>query len=232
PVPPSPSPLAAPASAAPPAAAAAAGGAGARLQHTSFGVPIPPPPPTARASAPLATFLVKTGALTGQRVPVRTPVVNVGRADYNDFMLPDESVSTTHAKLQRREGIWVLIDLDSTNGTFVDGQRITGEAPLAPGAGVRFGDVQLVFDPADDAPGVAKGGGTRLLEAMQPSAPPPVKPAPLAPPKREAAPAAAKPPKRAAASAPAAPQKKGKGCGSGAAALVLGTAALVYWILV
>jgi len=207
-----------------------------RLRKTAFGVPVPPPPPTARASAPLATFLIKTGALKGQRMPVRTPVVNVGRADYNDFMIPDESVSTTHAKLQRREGIWVLIDLDSTNGTFVDGQRIKGEAPLAPGASVRFGDVQLVFDPTDDAVGVAKGGGTRLLEVMKPTAPPPSKPA-LAP---APAPAPAKPkpkPKAklaAAASPPSAPapQKKGKGCGSSGAALVLGVAALVYWILV
>src|SRR5947199_34502 len=83
--------------------------------------------------------------LGGQRLSVRTPVVNIGRADYNDLVVPDPSVSTSHAKLQRREGVWVLLDLDSTNGTFVDGERVKGEAPLAPGATVRFGDVQLVL---------------------------------------------------------------------------------------
>ena len=74
----------------------------------------------------MASFLVRGGALKGQRLGVKTPVVNIGRADYNDLVLPDESVSTTHAKLQRREGVWVLVDLDSTNGTFIDGDQIKG----------------------------------------------------------------------------------------------------------
>src|SRR2546426_8081623 len=87
--------------------------------------------------------------------------------------------STTHAKLQRREGVWVLVDLDSTNGTFVDGDRIKGEAPLAPGASVRLGEIELVFEPTDDAAGVAKGGGTRMMEVMKPAPPkPPAAPAP------------------------------------------------------
>ena len=95
------------------------------------------------------------------------PVVNIGRADYNDLVLPEPSVSTAHAKLQRREGVWVLQDLDSTNGSFVDGERVKGEAALAPGAVVRIGDVQLVFEPMDDAqprPGV-------VLLPRQPEAP-------------------------------------------------------------
>src|SRR5437667_5014887 len=48
--------------------------------------------------APLASFLVKNGSLKGQRLLVRTPIVNIGRADYNDLVVPDESVSTQHAK--------------------------------------------------------------------------------------------------------------------------------------
>src|SRR5437867_6732754 len=100
---------------------------GERLRETVHGVPAAPRP----TGAPLASFLVRGGALKGHRLAVKTPVVNIGRADYNDLVLPDESVSTTHAKLQRREGVWVLVDLDSTNGTFIDGDQIKGEAPLA-----------------------------------------------------------------------------------------------------
>ena len=37
---------------------------------------------------------------------MKVPVVNIGRAEYNDIVIPDESVSTMHAKLQRREEIW------------------------------------------------------------------------------------------------------------------------------
>jgi pSer/pThr/pTyr-binding forkhead associated (FHA) protein len=254
--PPSPGPVDSPPPAAPlpstsraagaPGPGAPAAGAGDRLRHTVHGMEaaVPPgarPPP----SGPLASFLVRSGALIGQRLAVKTPIVNVGRADYNDVVVPDSSVSTSHAKLQRREGVWVLVDLDSTNGTFVDGERVKGEAPLAPGAMVRLGDVQLVFEPTDDAHAVARGGGTQVLKtphslaAGAPPPPPAVKaaPAPKPPPPAPAPPRAPRPvkpvPKRPAAQQP--PAKKGKGCGSGAALLVLGAAglaALLYRLLV
>ena len=235
-----------------PGQAAPPPGATDRLRHTVHGleafVPASPRPSSGGA---LASFLVRSGGLVGQRLSVRSPVVNIGRADYNDLVVPDPSVSTSHAKLQRREGIWVLVDLDSTNGTFVDGERVKGEAPPAPGATVRFGDVQLVFEPTDDALGVAKGGGTQVLRtphsnvpptpALPPVPPPAGRPAPAAgaspaarakaaPPLRPQPPTPSRPgprpaPKRPAAQQP--PPKKGKGCGGSAAALVVGGGALV-----
>lgn len=183
-------------SGAPPAAPASTPAPGAlrRLADTLLGVrpppaapgpPVAPPPvsPAPRAPAPvappalaarpgvppgpLAHVVIRSGVLRGQRLAIKTPVVNVGRADYNDLVLPDESVSTTHAKLQRREGIWVLVDLDSTNGTFADGERVAGEAPLAPGALLRFGEVRAFFEPVDsDQP--VKGGSTKLIQALKP----------------------------------------------------------------
>ena len=60
-------------------------------------------------------------------------MVNIGRGDYNDVVIGDPSVSTMHAKLQRREAVWILTDLGSTNGTFVEGERLTGEAAAQPG---------------------------------------------------------------------------------------------------
>jgi pSer/pThr/pTyr-binding forkhead associated (FHA) protein len=231
------------------AAAPPPAGAGARLQNTSFGMPATPRPTTPTA-APLANFLVRSGALKGTRLIVRTPVANIGRADYNDLVLPDESVSTSHAKLQRREGVWILADLESTNGTHVDGERISTDTPIAPGTMVRFGDVQLVFEPTDDALGVAKGGGTKVIESFKPPAVPPATPPPAppagvtAPPapkvqppaKAPAAPApkppASAPPRRPAPAPARSQQKKSKGCGASAAVFVLATSALVYWILV
>jgi pSer/pThr/pTyr-binding forkhead associated (FHA) protein len=213
----------------------------AKLQNTSFGGPGAAPPPGGAAARPssaaLANFVVRSGALKGQRLAIRAPIVNIGRADYNDLAMADESVSTQHAKLQRREGVWVLVDLDSTNGTFVDGEKVKGETPLAPGALVRFGDVQTVFEPtgADDEMGTAKGGGTKVMQAMKPAAAAPAAPAKPGPAKAAPAPKpAAKPaPKKAAAPPPAqAEQKKGKGCGGSAAVVLLGLAAAVYWILV
>ena len=240
--PPPPGPAASPPQAAPPP------GASERLRNTVHGLEAyMPPSPRAATGGSLASFLVRSGGLAGQRLSVKTPVVNIGRADYNDLVVPDPSVSTSHAKLQRREGVWVLVDLDSTNGTFVDGERVKGEAPLAPGATVRLGDVQLVFEPSDDALSIAKGGGTQLLRtphSIAPNAPPkpasvapspPSRPAPApparraspapgakgAPPLKPQAPAPSRPgPKRPAAQQP--PPKKGKGCGGSAAVLVVG----------
>ena len=255
--PPPPGPAASP----PQAVPQAPPGASDRLRHTVHGLEafVPASPRSAvggGSGGGFASFLVRSGGLAGQRLSVKTPVVNIGRADYNDLVVPDPSVSTSHAKLQRREGVWVLVDLDSTNGTFVDGEQVKGEAPLAPGAAVRFGDVQLVFEPTDDALGVAKGGGTQILRtphSVAPNVPPmPAPPqAPPLPPTSRSAPAPAAPPARGPKAAPPLrpqpptpsrpgprpapkrpaaqqpPPKKGKGCGGSAAVLVLGGGALL-----
>src|SRR5437870_1927182 len=175
--------------------AAPAAGPPPPSQGPAASAPQAAPPASPTAPAPLASFLARSGALIGQRLQVKTPVANIGRADYNDLVIPDPSVSTSHAKLQRREGVWVLVDLESTNGSFVDGERVKGDAPLAPGATVRLGDVQLVFEPTDDALGVVKGGGTQILKTPHSIAPSPAAPAsaaPAAPPARPAPPAASK----------------------------------------
>lgn len=156
-------PSAPPAAPAPMTAAAAAASA-------------PPAPPSARAPAApvrpsaskgeLAHLVIRSGVLKGQRLPVRTTLANIGRADYNDLVLPDDSVSTVHAKLQRREGIWVIVDAGSTNGTFADGERVTDDAPLSPGALLRFGEVRAFFEPVDlDEP--VQGGSTKVLQAIR-----------------------------------------------------------------
>src|SRR5881394_3833578 len=128
-VPPSPAPPPGARQAGGPGQAAPPPGATDRLRHTVHGLEaFVPASPRSAAGGLFASFLVRSGGLAGQRLPVKTPVVNIGRADYNDLVVPDPSVSTSHAKLQRREGIWVLVDLDSTNGTFVDGERVKGDA--------------------------------------------------------------------------------------------------------
>jgi hypothetical protein len=104
--------------------------------------------------------------MKGKRLPIRIPVVNVGRGDYNDLVIPEPSVSASHAKLQRREGIWIIADLGSTNGTFVDGERIADETPLGPGSTIRFGEVSTLFESTDDPTGIQPRVGTRMIEAL------------------------------------------------------------------
>lgn len=143
-------------------------GAAHRLYDTAHGIPamVPAFPTRPTAPPPLATVLVRSGSLRGQRLPIRTPVVNIGRAEYNDLVFGDASVSAAHAKLQRREEVWVLTDLDSTNGTYVDGEPLRGEIPLMPGSTVRFGDVTVLFDPTDLRGPAPPGGGTRVVGAV------------------------------------------------------------------
>ena len=129
--------------------------------------PSPPrPPPAPAVGGTLANLIVRKGQLKGHRFPIRVPIVNVGRAEYNDIVVPDPSVSTAHAKIQLREGIWMVVDLDSTNGTFVDGDRVSGDAPIAPGAVLRFGEVSVVFESTKDD-SVKQGGGTQVLGAIK-----------------------------------------------------------------
>jgi hypothetical protein len=108
---------------------------------------------------------------------------------------------------------------------------------------VRFGDVAVVFEPADEGVAVAKGGGTQLIRGLEPTAAPAAPPTPSSPPAPSPSPPKASPappktrPKRPVAVAPpgkaaAATQKQGKGCGSSAAAFCLAAAALVFWVLV
>jgi len=159
----------------PPAAASPAPAAPVPAPPPAAATPPEPPvkpaaptaAPTGRPTGELAHLVIRSGSLKGQRVPVRTTLANIGRADYNDIVLPDDSVSTVHAKLQRREGIWVIVDLGSTNGTFADGEPVTPEAPLAPGALLRFGEVRAFFEPADKDEPPVQGGSTKVLQAIR-----------------------------------------------------------------
>ena len=136
-------------------------GASARLSDTMHGVPLAlppresPPAPATTPALPLASLLVRSGSLRGRRLPITVATVNIGRADYNDLVIADPSVSTTHAKLQRKDDVWVLSDLGSTNGTYMEGEPVTGETALTPGTTLRFGDVAALFEP-HDGPGPAE----------------------------------------------------------------------------
>jgi pSer/pThr/pTyr-binding forkhead associated (FHA) protein len=152
-------------------------GAGARLSDTMHGLPSSElksaVTPTAPTVVPLASFLIRNGTLKGKRLPVKVPIVNIGRADFNDVVLADPSVSTSHAKLQRRDGVWMLSDVGSTNGTFVENERVSGEVPLSPGTTVRFGEVAVLWEPFDQ-PVSKPVPGTRVVGAIDvPPAPAP-----------------------------------------------------------
>jgi pSer/pThr/pTyr-binding forkhead associated (FHA) protein len=73
--------------------------------------------------------------------------VTVGRAPENDLVLDsDEFASTKHARIApRRDGVWVE-DLESTNGTFVNGMKVKDRHKLSPGDVIRVGETDLRFE--------------------------------------------------------------------------------------
>ena len=71
--------------------------------------------------------------------------VTVGRGEDNDVVIPHSSVSRAHARLMKRNGTYELMDLNSTNGTFIDNRRLAGSQTLGNGTRVRFGDVQFIL---------------------------------------------------------------------------------------
>jgi len=105
-----------------------------------------------RAGA-LAAFGIRAGAFIGEEIPVRVPVARIGRAAENDIIVTDDSISAQHALLEFEGGTWRITDLGSTNGTFVEGVRLTADVPtpLHYGASVRLGGLPLHFRPVETA---------------------------------------------------------------------------------
>ena len=96
------------------------------------------------------------GDRAGDVLPVTDRALRVGRKPGNDLVLADEKTSGVHAEIVLEGDRHVLRDLGSTNGTFLDGKRIT-EIVLTPGDVVTFGRLRLKFRDAD-APAAADAG--------------------------------------------------------------------------
>ena len=84
-------------------------------------------------------FSVSQGAQQGLSVPLE-PTINLGRAADSTFFLDDDYASARHAQLiQRDKRTWVVTDLGSTNGTYVNGQRLTSPVAITLGDVIRIG---------------------------------------------------------------------------------------------
>ncbi|WP_460607203.1 FtsK/SpoIIIE domain-containing protein [Jatrophihabitans fulvus] len=111
---------------------------------------------TAHGSDGLLELHVVGGAGAGRVVALRRGVEIVGRDPGCDIVLDDDAVSRRHTALAVARGAGgaqvVVRDLQSTNGTLVDGVPVGADAPLPPGAALRIGDTLLALPAADDPP--------------------------------------------------------------------------------
>jgi hypothetical protein len=99
-----------------------------------------PPVASDHASTDNATRLVITsGAKAGAEFPLGRDEITIGRSSDSAIIIRDDYTSTHHARLMLWNGRWMIQDLDSTNGTFLDGSRVTVPTPVPLGATVKVG---------------------------------------------------------------------------------------------
>ncbi|EST26242.1 MULTISPECIES: FHA domain-containing protein [Streptomyces] len=92
-----------------------------------------------RRGAP-TKLVVSEGILTGTTVALQGQTITLGRAHDSTIVLDDDYASSRHARIYPdRDGQWIVEDLGSTNGTYLDRTRLTTPTPIPPGAPIRIG---------------------------------------------------------------------------------------------
>jgi pSer/pThr/pTyr-binding forkhead associated (FHA) protein len=100
--------------------------------------PARPPRPRSQRSAP-QQLLVTAGALAGTSLGLADQQITIGRANDATLVLNDDYASTRHARLFPQNGQWIVEDLGSTNGTYLDRQKVTQPTPVPVGVPIRIG---------------------------------------------------------------------------------------------
>lgn len=130
----------------------------ARRMITPAALPLdatPAPKPTASAPAPATEPVVRADPAATAATPTRLVITSgpregveidlppeqltIGRSSESGLVIRDDYTSTHHARLMLWDQNWVIQDLDSTNGTFLDGTRVTQPTAVLPGTPVTIG---------------------------------------------------------------------------------------------
>ena len=89
-------------------------------------------------------FLVVTaGALKGTSLDLAQQQITLGRANDATLALNDDYASSRHARIFPQDGQWIVEDLGSTNGTYLDRQKVTRPTPVPLGVPIRIGKTVL-----------------------------------------------------------------------------------------
>ncbi len=113
-------------------------------------------------------FVMHSGPTPGKTFPIEGDVVTIGREAGNTIVINDAEVSRKHTQLVLQGGKYIVSDMGSTNGTFINGQRLTGQHILQPGEVVSLGEqINLLFESV----AVVDPNATMLSSARPPAAP-------------------------------------------------------------
>lgn len=84
-------------------------------------------------------LVITSGPREGMEIDLPAEQLTIGRSSESGLVIRDDYTSTHHARLMLWDANWVIQDLDSTNGTFLDGARVTLPTAVPPGASVTIG---------------------------------------------------------------------------------------------
>lgn len=125
-------------------------------------------------------LIMRTGPTPGAAYTLEGDQMTIGRDSTNEIVINDAEISRRHARLTFQGGKYVLEDLGSTNGTFVNGQRLAGPRVLKAGEVVSFGEqIVLVFEVSNNDPGatMVSPRAAAVPSVSRPATPPPPAPA-------------------------------------------------------
>jgi hypothetical protein len=100
--------------------------------------------PRSRPGGPATTstvskLVITSGPKAGLEVPLGSEPMSIGRSSESGLVIRDDYTSSHHARLMLWGEQWMLQDLDSTNGTFLDGQRVGAPVSVPVGAPIKVG---------------------------------------------------------------------------------------------
>jgi len=110
----------------------------------------------------MARLVLLSEGLTGRTFELKGAKTTVGRVPDNDFQIPEASVSSHHCEVHLQGKDVLVKDLDSTNGTFINGERVT-ETLLKAGQILRLGMIEMRLESGDPPPNVATGPATKKV---------------------------------------------------------------------
>ena len=120
---------------------------------------------------------MRSGPNPGTVYALDSDQIGIGRDSSNDISVNDAEVSRRHARLTFQGGKYVLEDMGSTNGTFVNGQRLTGPRVLKSGEVISLGEqIVFVYEAVDADPGATRISPRNIPEARPVATPPPPPP--------------------------------------------------------
>jgi hypothetical protein len=92
-------------------------------------------------------LVVTGGQLAGTRLTLGEAPITIGRAEDSTLVIADDYASARHARLVPRSGQWFVEDLGSTNGTYLDRNRVNGPTPVPIGVPIRIGRTSIELRP-------------------------------------------------------------------------------------